>query len=92
MLSMTRSKSTVVVSDFPDGGWTNRLAAAIDATVASSATDHEVISVAVTPVYAIHTSADQGLRGMELVRTAATSVIVTVVWREEADQPRVGAS
>lgn len=66
--------------------WATGLAKGIDDAIALLSADHDVVSVTVTPVFNEHYSTQAGYASaIKLVSTATTSVIVTVVWREETD-------
>ena len=64
--------------------WANEFAERIDAKISALAADHDIVSVAITPIYASHYSkqAPNVQAARDLVSTTTHSVIVTVVWRE----------
>ncbi len=88
---MTRSQSrTVIVKPSPQGNWATELGKGIDDAVVLLSAEHDVISVTITPIFTEHYTTQAGYASaINPVSTSTTSVIVTVVWREEAGpQPR----
>jgi len=83
-MPQTRSKSLVVTKGSGDS-WANEFAERIDATISGLVADHDVVSVAITTIYASHYSeqAPNVQAARDLVSTTTHSVIVTVVWRED---------
>jgi hypothetical protein len=68
-----------------DPGWGATLATRIDSAIEGLAADRDVISVAVTPSLARHSSEGGEMHGMPvfLTASASTSFVVTVIWRED---------
>ena len=80
-----RSNSSVVTVK-AEGNWTMLLARKIDEAISRLAEGRELISVAVTPVWATHDMETQRYSSVIwglLKSSATTSVNVTVVWRED---------